>query len=43
MSFLVGFGLGFLTGWIVLKRPQWATDGLAWIKAKLRARFGRSP
>ncbi len=36
MSFLWGFCLGFLAGWIVLKRPQWATDFAAWVRRRFR-------
>ena len=35
MSFLSGLGLGFAIGWIVFKRPQWATDLIAKAKAKI--------
>lgn len=35
MGFLIGLVLGFVLGWIVLKRPQWATDLITWLRAKL--------
>ena len=35
MSFMIGFGLGFVVGWIVFQRPQWATDFWYWIKMKI--------
>lgn len=34
MTFLFGFGLGFLAGWLLIKRPQWVTDGIAWLRLK---------
>jgi hypothetical protein len=34
MSFLIGFAVGFIAGWIVLNRPQVVTDFFAWVKGK---------
>lgn len=34
MSFIIGFVIGALVGWITLQRPQWATDAWQWIKHK---------
>jgi len=28
-------GIGFLAGWIVFKRPEWASKAVTWIKSKL--------
>lgn len=35
MSFLFGLAAGFVVGWIVFKRPQWATDFFVWLKSKV--------
>lgn len=35
MSFFIGLGLGFVAGWLFVKRPQWVTDGLEYLKSKL--------
>jgi len=32
----VHFLLGFVVGWVVLKRPKWATDLLERMRAKIR-------
>lgn len=37
MGFVIGFGLGFGAGWLFLKRPQWVTDFIAWVKAQVGA------
>jgi hypothetical protein len=34
MRDLFMIGIGFVGGWIFFKRPQWATDALAWVKSK---------
>lgn len=35
VSGAVHFVLGFIVGWIVLERPQWATDFWLWLCAKI--------
>ena len=35
MSFFTGAIIGFVAGWIIFKRPQWATDAIAWLRAKV--------
>jgi hypothetical protein len=35
--FLVSFGLGVATGWLLLKRPEWVGWVLAWIRAQFAA------
>lgn len=35
MTFLIGFGIGFVAGWIVFERPAWATNLYEKAKAKL--------
>ena len=35
MGFLIGLGLGFLAGWLFVKRPQWITDAIDKLKSKL--------
>ena len=32
---LIWGGLGFLAGWIVFKRPEWATELIGKVRAKL--------
>lgn len=33
--FFAGLAIGFLAGWILFKRPEWATNAINWIKGKL--------
>lgn len=35
MDILFAVGVGFVIGWIVFKRPEWATKLIAWIKSKI--------
>lgn len=35
MWFLIGLVLGFVAGWVFVKRPQWATDAIEWLKRKV--------
>lgn len=35
MDFLFGAGVGFVIGWILFKRPDWASAAVAWIKSKI--------
>lgn len=35
MSFLIGFAIGCVIGWVVFKRPQWASDLTQWVKTKI--------
>lgn len=35
MNFLSGLVIGFVIGWLVIKRPQWVTDLFAWFKQKI--------
>ncbi len=32
---LISGSIGFVAGWIVFKRPEWATRAVTWIKGKL--------
>ena len=31
MDYLLVYGLGVLTGWIILERPQWVTAAKDWL------------
>lgn len=31
----IHFALGFVAGWVVFERPQWATDAFTWLKSKV--------
>lgn len=33
--FWLGLSLGFVIGWVAFKRPQWASDAFAWLRAKI--------
>lgn len=35
MGFISGLAIGFIVGWIIFKRPEWATKAIAWIRGKL--------
>lgn len=35
MSYIIVFGSGFLAGWLFVKRPQWITDAIEKLRAKL--------
>jgi hypothetical protein len=35
MEFITGLVIGLIIGWVVLKRPQWATDIINWVKTKI--------
>jgi hypothetical protein len=32
---LIWIALGFVIGWVVFQRPQWATNLINWIKTKI--------
>ena len=34
MSFIIGLAIGFVAGWVLFKRPVWATRAIDWLKAK---------
>ena len=35
MSFLFGLAVGFVAGWVLFKRPAWATEAINWLKVKV--------
>lgn len=35
MTFAIGLGVGFVTGWIVFQRPAWATNLINSLLVKL--------
>ena len=35
MDMLIGIGIGFVVGWVVFKRPEWATKLIDWSKGKI--------
>lgn len=40
MDFLIGVGVGFVIGWIMFKRPEWATRLIGWIKTRIGSIHG---
>lgn len=34
---MISFGLGFLVGWLVFKRPAFVNTAIAWVKEKFVA------